>query len=148
MTYFNYISFVTFRLSTYLTFVCNSASYNFLWRLIPPLTSTPVDAFFTVSSPPSPAEEWSCTNPHLLNKLQIVGSMHMLIWKPLMRLIMVFVHTAWLASVKIKSVSSYFMISCVLLISAAIILVSVGKKGKSGKHPTVIRPKSGFETSS
>ena len=47
-----------------------------------------------------------------------------------------------------KSVSSSFMISCVLLISAATTLVSVGEIGKGGKYPAVIRSKSVFETSS
>ena len=40
------------------------------------------------------------------------------------------VYITWSTSVKVKRVSSSFMISCALLISAAITLVSVGEKGK------------------
>ena len=40
------------------------------------------------------------------------------------------------------------MKSCVLLISAAISLVSDGEKGKGGKYPMVIRSKYGFQTRS
>ena len=39
------------------------------------------------------------------------------------------VYITWSTSVKVKPVSSSFMLSCVLLISAAITLVSVGEKG-------------------
>ena len=49
---------------------------------------------------------------------------------------------------KIKSVLSSYMIPFILLISAAITLVSVGEKGKGGKYPKMIRSKSGLETSS
>ena len=47
---------------------------------------------------------------------------------------------------KMKSVSSSLMIPCVLLISAATTLVSVGEKGKGGKYPAVILSKSVFTT--
>ena len=51
---------------------------------------------------------------------------------------------------KIISVSSSFIISCILLISAAINLVSIGENGEGGKYPTVTQSqfKFGFETSS
>ena len=49
---------------------------------------------------------------------------------------------------KMKSVSSSLVMSCVLLISAAVTFFSVGEKGKGGKYPTKIRSKSDFETSS
>ena len=48
---------------------------------------------------------------------------------------------------KMKPVSSCFMISCILLIYAAINLVSVGEKGEGGNYPMVMQSKSGFKTS-
>ena len=48
---------------------------------------------------------------------------------------------------KMKSVSNSFMIRSILLISAAINLVSVGGKGEGGKYPMVVQSKSASETS-
>ena len=49
---------------------------------------------------------------------------------------------------KIISASSYFIISCIILISVAINLVSIGENGEGGKYPTVTQSKFGFETNS
>ena len=48
---------------------------------------------------------------------------------------------------KMKSVSVSLMIYCILLISAAINLVSGAEKGEGDKYPTVIQSKTGFEAS-
>ena len=56
--------------SIYLIFGRRSALYNFLWSLIPSLTS-PVDVLFTVPSPPRPAKEKSCTIPHLFKTIHV-----------------------------------------------------------------------------
>ena len=147
---YNFIS-TTFRSSNldtsiYLIFNLKSASYNFLWRFIPSLTSPPIKTiktFFTVSFPPRPAEERSCTIPYLSKKLWIVHSMYLPIRKPPAHGIMVrkrssplffnvnitlgiFVYISWSASVKMRFLSNSFMKPCVLLIYTVITLVPVG----------------------
>ena len=54
-----------------------------------------------------------------------------------------FVCLTWLVSMKMKSVPSSFIISSILLISAAIDLAYVDENGD--KYPTVSQSKSGFE---
>ena len=121
--------------SIYLIFGRRSALYNFLWSLIPSLTS-PVDVLFTVPGPPRPAKEKSCTIPHLFKTIHVwnYGRKKILLFFNASITSDTFVYIAWSASVKTKSVSSSFMVFCILPISAATNLVSVGEKGKGGKH--------------